>query len=158
MAAVLFHSAEAWLIMASICGRLLLLGAVQMRFIWVFLDVLVSMTPGGVLACRFSPLLSSFLFQHASSLATAILLVPIRRGVCCRRTLLLGDVDTSPVTTIRADIFVGHVLHFRANFDTMGDLKAPTFLSRADGGPSCRVWARSCVCLSLPLPTLHGVI
>ena len=47
MAAVLFHFAEAWLIMASICGRLLLLGAVRLRFIWDFLDVTVSMTPGG---------------------------------------------------------------------------------------------------------------
>ena len=47
MAVVLFHSAEAWLIMASICGRLLLLGAVRLRFIWDFLDVTVSMTPGG---------------------------------------------------------------------------------------------------------------
>ena len=47
MAVVLFHSAEAWLLMVSICGRLLLLGAVQLRFIWDFLDVTVSMTPGG---------------------------------------------------------------------------------------------------------------
>jgi hypothetical protein len=44
---VLFHSAEAWLIMASICGRLLLLGAVRLRLIWDFLDVTVLMTPGG---------------------------------------------------------------------------------------------------------------
>ena len=31
MAVVRFHSAEAWLLMASICGCLLLLGAVQLR-------------------------------------------------------------------------------------------------------------------------------
>ena len=48
MAVVRFHSAEAWLITASICGRLLLLGAGRLRFIWDFLGVLVSMTPGGV--------------------------------------------------------------------------------------------------------------
>jgi hypothetical protein len=60
---VLFHSAEAWLIMASICGRLLLLGAVRLRFIWDFLGVAVSMTPGGCVGVLylFSP--SSFLFQ-----------------------------------------------------------------------------------------------
>jgi len=49
MAVVRFHSAEAWLIMASICGRLLLLGAVRLppNFTWDFLCVMVSMTPGG---------------------------------------------------------------------------------------------------------------
>ena len=43
--------------MASICGRLLLLGAVRLRFIWDFLDVMVSMTPGGCIGVLhlFSP-------------------------------------------------------------------------------------------------------
>jgi hypothetical protein len=41
--------------------------------------------------------------------ATSNLLVSIRRGVCCRRTLLLGDVGTSFVTTVPAVIVFGHV-------------------------------------------------
>ena len=44
---VRFHSAEAWLITASICSCRLLLGAVRLRFTWEFLSVMVSMTPGG---------------------------------------------------------------------------------------------------------------
>jgi hypothetical protein len=47
MAVVRFHSAEAWLITASICSCRLLLGAVRLRFTWEFLSVMVSMTPGG---------------------------------------------------------------------------------------------------------------
>ena len=70
---VLFHSAEAWLIMASIYGRLLLLGAVRLPFTWDFLGVLVSMTPGG----RIDVLLLFFsLFVSLPSiLATTILLL-----------------------------------------------------------------------------------
>ena len=72
MAVVLFHSAEAWLIMASIYGRLLLLGAARLPFTWDFLGVLVSMTPGG----RIDVLLLFFsLFVSLPSiLATTILL------------------------------------------------------------------------------------
>ena len=71
MAVVLFHSAEAWLLMASSCGRLLLLGAVRLNFIWDFLDDTVSMTPGGSVSVLhlFSPL--SFLFQTTSTLVTS---------------------------------------------------------------------------------------
>jgi hypothetical protein len=56
--------------------------------------------------CRFSSLP---LCASSINFGNTILLGTIRLGVYCRRTLLLGDVGTSPVTTIRAVIFVGHV-------------------------------------------------
>jgi hypothetical protein len=91
MAVVRFHSAEAWLITASICGRLLLLGAVRLRFTLDSLNVLVLMTPGGVifsltlvlLGCEFS----KGAFWQISRLPFAV------SSLCCKHTILCGELN-----------------------------------------------------------------